>query len=249
MTDSNPAVGNSFDIRLVNSFVSVKSKKKGFFEQSWNFLTNRLFLYQKPSVFQQKKTKRHFDFFSKIWGRHSIIQKHPEKVKVYHSIREINFRCTKLSFLSVFGHQFFHNPSFSRIKELFRKIFVSNLGSVIVTLREYQKAQLVLTFSDIATDKSPKNTSQFFLLGLNQKPSTCSRLLLRKIGGFVPWCTNMIVWNSQKLLWFLTPLDIQTRTSQKLRDWFPSKSLKPKLDTFTGGFDCKWILVFESEQW
>ena len=53
------------------------------------------------------------------------------------------------------------------------------------TSSEYQKTPLVLNFTDVATHFSPKNKSQFFYLGLNQKPPTCSGVLQRRVRGFL----------------------------------------------------------------
>ena len=65
----------------------------------------------------------------------------------------------------------------------------------------------------------PEYNAPTFHSGLNQKRSTCKRVLLRKIGGFVPFVTKPIAWKFWEKPSFPMCLVIQIDLSQQLQLW------------------------------
>ena len=76
----------------------------------------------------------------------------------------------------------------SYIKGLADGIFCS----VIPTLGEYNKAQLILTFFE-AENPFLQNYYVLFCNVFNQKPATCTEVLRSKILGFVPGFIVLII--------------------------------------------------------
>ena len=142
------------------------------------------------SIFDKKfsfcdatKIDRHFSiiFREKIAKKHSIFQQ-SRKIELYESTNQ--FKNLKIwLFFSFWVSVFFRYTSFSGVK---KNTSTGTFSSMIPSLGEYQKAQLLLNFFYVATLFSPKFKAQKFHLGFNQKPCKNIRILNSKIDVFVP---------------------------------------------------------------
>ena len=130
------------------------------------------------------------------------------KLEVYRFVEKLNIDVKNWTFFTVLGYKFLSLSQFlwgQKIQYYFDTASPGTCRSVFPTLRQYQKGQLVLNFPDVATHSSPKIQSQFFHLGFNGTPSTCTRLTRWRICGFVPCITILIVqnfWKEWYEFWF-----------------------------------------------
>ena len=84
-----------------------------------------------------------------------------------------------MKFSSIFQHHVYHYLSFSGVRKRieFQNLSLGTYRSVIPELREYQKTQLVLNFSDVATHFYPKLSVSIILFSSHLEISTCTREL------------------------------------------------------------------------
>ena len=108
---------------------------------------------------------------------------------------------------------------------------------MISTLREYQKAQLLLSFPDVSTLFYPKIQVSIFHLGLDWKPSTCTRVAHWTICRFWPCVTILIVRKIWKKLWFWFISVFKSKCLRNYRFDFFHRGLNRKSYTCRRGFD------------
>ena len=121
----------------------------------------------------------------------------------------------------------------------FEKTSTGTCHSVIPSLREDRKEQSLLNFLMLQLTFLQEYEAQFFHSSLNQKRSTCKRVLVWKIAGFVCCVTIPIVRKFWKMPWLLIYRVIQTDFSQQLQVWVHQSKSPLKASLLFGGLDWK----------